>query len=48
MERLSSLIPLCTHEPAVILVEKITEAVKKHTGAAAQLDDVTVVAVKRV
>ena len=48
MERLSSLIPPYKHEPAVILIEKITEAVKKHTGGAAQLDDVTVVAVKRI
>jgi sigma-B regulation protein RsbU (phosphoserine phosphatase) len=48
MERLSSLIQQFKQEPAAILVEKMVEAVKNHTGEAPQLDDVTVVAVKRV
>jgi sigma-B regulation protein RsbU (phosphoserine phosphatase) len=48
MERLTSVIEKHKREPASILVDHIVGAVTTHTGEAAQMDDVTVVVVRRL
>jgi serine phosphatase RsbU (regulator of sigma subunit) len=48
MERLTSVIEKHKREPASILVDHIVGAVTTHTGEAAQMDDVTVVVVRRI
>ena len=47
-ERLASIVEKHLGEPASIIVDHIIEAVNAHAKGAAQLDDITVVVVKRV
>ena len=47
MDNLIALVQEHKNEPAVILVEKIVEAVNAHAGEAPQMDDVTIVVVRR-
>jgi serine phosphatase RsbU (regulator of sigma subunit) len=48
MERLASVVQMHLVEPAAIIVDRIVEAVGAHSKGAPQLDDITVVVVKRV
>ncbi len=48
VERLASVVRKHASEPAIILVEKVVTAVNTHAGDAPQLDDVTLVVIKRV
>jgi sigma-B regulation protein RsbU (phosphoserine phosphatase) len=48
LERLTAVVRERTGEPAAVIVESIIGSVEKHRGTAAQLDDITVVVVRRV
>ena len=48
LERLTSVVREGQSDPAAVVVESVVKSVEKHKGEAAQLDDITVVVVKRV
>ena len=48
VERLLSAVGECRGEPAAVVLERVVADVERHTAGAPQLDDITVVVVKRV
>jgi sigma-B regulation protein RsbU (phosphoserine phosphatase) len=46
-ERVLDLIRANRHEPSSVIINKIVDAVREHTGDAPQMDDITLIVVKR-